>query len=529
MTVRVRFLLLASYAVVTFLSFPHPVAGGVLDLGWGIAWLGPALLVMGLQGLAPRRATGIGFLAGLAAHSAILHWIYIVTVDYGHAPVIVGLLAPVLLASYLAIFPALFGLGWALLARASLASPLAIALLWTADDHLRSILFTGFPWATIGYAQHENSALMALTAYTGVYGMCFATALGGAAIARAVSDWRTHGRPGGAVWCSLGALVAAHVLGFWLQSAPTVELETIRVGVLQGNVDQDEKWSPDRARSILAGYEELTLQAAAAGAEVILWPETSVPGSLEVDVGLRDRLARLSRDTGATLVLGAVGIVPGTGPEDPRRFYDSAYLVDPLEGFTDRYDKSHLVPYGEYVPLRGLLGMFVRAVASGMTSSDVSAGTGPRSVDVKLIRRASTLPAGVVICYELLFPDLVRRFVRDGAQVLFAITNDAWYGRTGAPYQFLAITAVRSAETRVWTARAANTGVSAFIDSRGRVRAQTAIFERAFLVQDVPLHPAPIGGSFYTRHGDVFVAACWAGLIAYALVGCVRRRTNATG
>jgi apolipoprotein N-acyltransferase len=136
--------------------------------------------------------------------------------------------------------------------------------------------------------------------------------------------------------------------------------------------------------------------------------------------------------------------------------------------------------------------------------------------------------AGVPICYELLFPDLVRRFVDDGAQVLFAITNDAWYGRTGAPYQFLAMTALRSAEARVWTARAANTGVSAIIDARGRVRSRTRIFERDWLAVDVPLRPAPIGGSFYTRYGDVFAWACWMGIAGLGLLGVSRRHRRAS-
>jgi apolipoprotein N-acyltransferase len=200
------------------------------------------------------------------------------------------------------------------------------------------------------------------------------------------------------------------------------------------------------------------------------------------------------------------------------RYYDSAYLVAPDGVFTARYDKSHLVPFGEYLPLRPLLGPFVEAVARGIASNDVTAGATPRALVLPVGEpRGRTIRGGVPICYELLFPDLVRRFVGDGAEVLLAITNDAWYGRTGAPYQFLAMTALRSAETRVWTARAANTGVSAIIDARGRVRAQTRIFERDLLVADVPLRPAPLGGSFYTRHGDVFATACW---LAVAAGGC---------
>jgi apolipoprotein N-acyltransferase len=129
----------------------------------------------------------------------------------------------------------------------------------------------------------------------------------------------------------------------------------------------------------------------------------------------------------------------------------------------------------------------------------------------------------VPICYELLFPDLTRRFVGDGAGLLLAITNDAWYGRTGAPYQFLAMTAVRSAENGVWTARAANTGVSAIIDSQGRVRSRTRIFERDFLVGDLPLRASPLGGTFYARNGDLFAYGCWVVIVALAAVGAVRR------
>jgi apolipoprotein N-acyltransferase len=205
----------------------------------------------------------------------------------------------------------------------------------------------------------------------------------------------------------------------------------------------------------------------------------------------------------------------------PSEFYDSAFLVDPQGAFTDRYDKSHLVPFGEYVPLRAWLGRHLSAVARGIAALDVSAGPGPRAVEIP--GAGGGARAGVPICYELIFPDLVRRFVGDGAQILFAITNDAWYGRTGAPYQFLAMTALRSAENRVWTARAANTGVSAIIDAGGRVRSRTRIFERDLLVADVPLRAAPLGGSFYARHGDVFAAGCWAGVGGLAAAGLVRR------
>ena len=265
----------------------------------------------------------------------------------------------------------------------------------------------------------------------------------------------------------------------------------------------------------------------------MVWPETAVPGSPERDPELAERLAALARETRTTLVAGAVGLAWSRGGAAPR-YFDSAFVIDSSGAEEERYDKAHLVPFGEYLPFRDLLGHFVEAVARGVADTDVSRGRGPRALSIPIPEDHAApgapwaaLPAGVPICYELLFPDLVRGFVGGGAQLLLAITNDAWYGRTGAPYQFLAITALRSAENRVWTARAANTGVSAFIDHRGRVVSQTRIFERDLLVADVPLRPSPAGGSFYTRHGDWFAWGCWAAVAVLAARRLRARRITA--
>jgi len=234
------------------------------------------------------------------------------------------------------------------------------------------------------------------------------------------------------------------------------------------------------------------------------------------------------------LVAGALGFA--VDDDGRRQFWDSAFVWDAEGRLVDRYDKAHLVPFGEYVPLRDLLGRFVEAIARGTADTDVSAGPDARALAIPLGDGAPgpdgagserALRVGVPICYELLFPDLMRRFAADGAEALFAITNDAWYGRTGAPYQFLAITALRAAESRLWTARAANTGVSALIDPRGRVREQTQIFERDVRVGEIVLRPAPHGGSFYVRHGDWFAWSCWAASAILLIAARVRRRKAA--
>jgi apolipoprotein N-acyltransferase len=504
---RARTALLAGYAVATFLAFPHPLAGRVLDLGVVFAWLAPACLIAGLHGLAPRAAAKRAFAAGLVAHTGVLHWIYVVTVTYGHAPPIAGVLAPAGLAAYIAAFSAAFGAAAGRLSARGAAGPLALAATWTALDHLRSFALSGFPWATLGYAQHANPALLGLAPWAGVYGLSFASVLGGAALAELARDRRSRRAA-----LALAGVAALHLAGA-LSGARTPGDDgapTVRVAVLQGNIDQGVKWSPAWVERTLRIYEDLTRRAAQRGADLVVWPETAVPGSLDLDPALRARVLGLARETGASLVVGGVGIEKGAGGP---RYFDSAFHVEASGRVADRYDKAHLVPFGEYVPLRDWIGRVASAIARGIAPGDVARGSGPRALALA-DREGGAVPAGVPICYELLFPDLVRRFVGSGAAVLLAITNDAWYGRTGAPYQFLAITALRSAENRVWTARAANTGVSAFIDARGRVQERTAIFEEGLLVRDVPLRPAPAGGSFYTRHGDVFAWACWIGAAA---------------
>ncbi len=504
---------LAGYALVTFLAFPQPWGDRVVDLGAVLAYLSPAALLLCVRGLSPRRALRWGFAAALAGHALVLHWIYVVTVVYGHGPPPVGVVAVLGLAAFVAAFPAGFAAGSAWLRARGADGPLCLAALWTLCEYLRGVAFSGFPWAGLGYALHLDPRLMELAPFAGVYGLSFAAALGGAALADLLG-----GRPRRAA-LGLAVLAALHAVGAVLDAGHRpLEGPGLRVAVVQGNIDQGAKWSPEWADRTLGRYEELTLRAAAQGAQVVVWPETAAPGSPDVDPVLRSRLVALAQASGATLVVGAVGI-DGYDPGRPEtrataRFFDSAFLIDAQGRFQDRYDKSHLVPFGEFVPFRALLGRFVKAVATGIASGDVTPGAAPRALFLEPAQHPEPrVSVGVPICYELLFPDLMRRFVGDGAQALLAITNDAWYGRTGAPHQFLAMTALRSAESRVWAARAANTGVSAFIDEQGRVRSRTRIFERDLLVADLPLRSPERPRTFYVRHGDVFVLAGGLGLI----------------
>lgn len=526
-----------AFALTTFFSFPHPVPAffgvprqeWVLDLGIGLGWLVPLCWFLMLDGLSLRRAAKYGFWVGLGTYSLFLYWIYVVTVRYGGAPPLIGVFTPVGAALYFAFFTTLFAVGWRWLASCGFDGVLCAALLWTVVDHLRTFAFTGFPWALLGYSQHQNFFLVTWAPWIGVIGISFVVALGSAALADLVRAFtvRTARRlVRSETIVSLICVVLLLVFGalrvaFFEKLPPAAE--TLRIAIAQGNIDQGDKWSPEWADRTLQIYESLTRQARDAGAQVVLWPETAVPGPLSPDTFLHERVTRLARETGLTLVVGAVAFEETS---DDLLVFDSAYMVRSDGDLVERYDKSHLVPFGEYLPFRKWLGRFITAIARGAAFADVTAGPGPRPMRLPL---QPALTVGVPICYELIFPDLVRQFVTQDTRALFALTNDAWYGRSGAPYQFLAITALRSAETGLWTARAANTGVSAIIDPRGRIVQRTPLFERSLLVYDLPLRDTKERRTFYVRFGDWFAGGCWLSLFGVVAVALWRQRSQQMG
>lgn len=506
----VRRALLALYAVSLFMAFPQELPGGlVFDGGWLFAWIVPAALVAGIAGLTPRRAAHEAFVASLVAHWAIFYWFFVVTVRYGGLPAALGVITPLLPTLYFAALSAAFAWGWARFVRDGPFPIVVGAMLWVALDWVRAhFVLGGFPWSTLGYALHLDAPLLAWTRWTGVYGLSFVAAAAGIALAGAALE-RSRGRVR-ALAITAGAVALAHGAGLAMGPVELGSPVTVRIAAVQGNIDQGQKWDARVRDRILETYLRLSGEAAERGASWIVWPETAVPGLVEADPALRARIERFARERGVAMVIGGTGVEIDLEARRFSAFYDSAFLVDRTGAVLDRYDKTHLVPFGEYVPLRAALGRFFQALATGLSSTDVSAGEAPRAMAIPPEDASRPLlRAGVPICYELLFPQLVRRFVADGAGVLLAITNDAWYGRTGAPHQFLALTALRAAENGRWVVRAANTGISAIIDARGRVRQASPLFEEAVLVADVPV-ASGAAPTFYTRMGDVFAALCIA-------------------
>ncbi len=503
---------LALYAALTLFSFPHELPGGIaFDLGWIFAWFGPAALIVGIEGLAPRRAAWLAFLASLAGHVVLFHWFFVVTVKYGGMPSWLGVFSPLVPSLYVSLFSALFAWTWTRVG-ATAGLPIGMgAMFWVAVDWARGHFLGGFPWATLGYALHLDAPLVGWTRWCGVYALSFFAVAVGIALGRVWLHRDAATIRGLAL--TVGCVVAAHGVGFWASQDDSDSSVTVRIAAVQGNIDQGQKWDTERRDRILDTYLRLSREAAENGAQWIVWPETAVPGLLEADPVLRERIGLLAREHNVSLIVGGTGVEFDPISRRFSAFFDSAFIIDPTGRVLERYDKTHLVPFGEFVPLRGLFGRFFQSLARGLSTTDITAGSFPRTLSIERAREeGAPLRVGVPICYELIFPHIVSQFGANGAGVLLAITNDAWYGRTGAPHQFLAMTTIRAAENARWTVRAANTGISAIIDSSGRVRQSSRLFEEAVLVADVPVATlaAP---TFYARFGDVFAGMCVFGSV----------------
>ncbi len=486
------------------------------DLGW-IAFAGWAPLLLALGRARSREAAGLGFAAGFVFYLATIWWVINTMTTYGRMPLVLSLVTLVLLggilAGYTAAFAWLMALGPERLGLPDGARPFVAAALWTALELLRTYLFSGFPWALLGYTQYREPTVRLLSAAIGVYGISALILLVNGALAEIVARavrrhdgprrWRRCALPG-AVIVAVAVGSVAYARGMWhdVTGGPA-----FRVGLLQGNIDQSVKWDRRYQAQTLGTYERLGRRAAAERPALIVWPEAAVPFLLRWEPELGGRVGAFVAETGVPMLIGS----PDKGEDG--LLYNSAFLVRPDGEIVGRYDKRHLVPFGEYVPLQRVF-FFLDKLVTGI--GDFGRGR-VATVFGEAGRRFS-----VMICYEVIFPAEVREFAQAGAAFLVNITNDAWFGRSGAPYQHLAMAVMRAVENGSYLVRAANTGVSAVIEPTGAIAVQTPIFVEAAVVGTIR---AREGTTPYTRYGNVVAWACAAlsALYAVALLRPPRR------
>ena len=435
------------------------------------------------------RAFFLGLVTGAVYFTGTIYWTTEVMAVFGQLKFFVAVLINAALVAYMSLFTALFAVVMRrLVVRLGSAALPAAPLVWVSTELGRTYLFTGFPWVLLGYSQMKVLPVAQLASIFGVYGVSalVATVSAAAAVIVVRSDRRRF------IPLAVALLLVMAVAGWGSlrlnASALTRTGEPLRVGILQGNVNQAEKWDRKRADDIFADYVKKTEEAIAAKAQVVVWPESSTPFSFEDDIQATAQLRELVRRSGVPLLLGSDQIEHGPS----NKYYNAAFLTRPDGSTAGVYRKMHLVPFGEYVPMKEV---FFFAAPLVEAVSDFSPG------ETGVLLPLKGHPVSTAICYEVVYPALVRAFVQSGSELLFTITNDAWFGRTSAPYQHFEQAAMRAIENGRYLVRAANTGISGVVDPYGRVLAESGIFEPAVMVEEVRFVSAR---TIYTRIGDAF-------------------------
>jgi len=450
-----------------------------------------------LRPASPWQGFLMGYACGILWYAGTCYWIYDTMRHFGGLNAAEAVLALFLFCCYLGLYHGLFGLLFSLLAGSArdFRRPLVIApFLWVAVELARTRI-TGFPWCLLGIAQVDNIALSRIASSTGVYGISFEIVLVNVALAAAFLVPREKR---GAMLAA--ALAAAAVLQAGrLIDAPPAKADHAAL-LVQQNIPVSAEWTPAYLQQTLQDLTELTVQSAVSNAvakpDLVVWPESPAP-FFSNDTRFRDVISTIARDTKTWIIAGSIGTSSAAGEGGQTSpVFNSAAWVSPSGQWTARYDKIHLVPFGEYLPFPGLF-----SFAGGLTKEvgEFRHGTSRRPLD------AVDKRLGVFICYESIFPDEVRQFADQGAQVFVNISNDGWYGDSGAWAQHLNQTRMRAIENNRWLLSATDTGLTASIDPLGRIVARIPRKERTALVAP---YAVTFATTFYTRHGDWFAYGC---------------------
>ncbi|MFZ5449347.1 MAG: apolipoprotein N-acyltransferase [Thermodesulfobacteriota bacterium] len=466
-------------------------------------------LFWALRGKSLKAGFWLGLVSGLAHYLALLYWIVYVTHVFGKLPLVVAMGILLLLAGYLSLYTAMWGLGIAWGAARGLGLIWWAPALWVTLEMGQTYIISGFPWDLLGNGLFLHPLLLQLADITGVYGLSFLIVLVNATLYRLAFPVRGKTAPVKQAAVVALILIAWVAYGYYRMGRVddlAAASPKIKVAVCQGNLKQGEKWKKEMVLTTLDRYAELTRQVK--GAQLVIWPETAAPFFFMRTPDLDAKVRDIAKDSGAYLLFGSPAMELTSEGE---RYFNRAFLLNPQGETIGTYDKAHLVPYGEYVPLRRFFPFIGKMVPMVGDFAE-----GPVGATVSLPDGA----IGPLVCYESIFPYLSRAQVANSARLLVNITNDAWFGKTAAAYQHLSMAVIRAVENRVCLARAANTGISAFIDGAGRILWQSQLYVPDAHAVELAWLP---GGSLYTRMGDVFAWVCII-ICGLAVIFARRRR-----
>jgi apolipoprotein N-acyltransferase len=490
-----------------FFSFPM----------WGngiMAWIALIPLFFALKDATPRAGFRIGFLAGFIAHIGIFYWIVYVVVNYGYLPIYAGVAAMLLLSAYLSIYTACFAMGVSFLKRKGIPLFVSAPLLWTVLEFSRSHLLTGFPWGNLAYSQYLYTSIIQVSDITGIYGVTFAIVLINAVLYDLLSEKRKTRRIVFETFFAAAVITAILLYGH-IRMTEIDDLSEkapgLSVALIQGNIEQSVKWDPLYQSQTIDIYSSLSRDSIPTGNGLIVWPETAAPFYFQRPGPLQEAVVDIARTSGSMILFGSPSYEEEKGTI---HYMNSAYLLGSDGTLGGRYDKVHLVPYGEYVPLRRFF-PFIGKLVVGVGDFKVGKGFYPLTIAGRRL--------GVLICYEGIFPEAAREYKKEKVGFLVNITNDAWFGRTSAPHQHLSMTVFRAIENRLFLVRAANTGISAIIDPKGAIVANTGLFERTILKGDIKMIDEK---TCYAAYGDAFVYLCAIILLILTISTTQRRKKH---
>jgi apolipoprotein N-acyltransferase len=456
------------------------------------------LLVLAASARTWREAARWGLLAGTLANLLLFYWIAYTVAVPGRLGWIAGGISALLVAAYVGVYVSVAAAcSFRLRSSFGDAGLLAFPPAWVAVEYGRSVLFTGFPWMLLGYGLAERPMLRQAADLAGMHGLGFLLAASSVFVYLAGAAAARGSRRGALLPLAGVAAIAAFLGAYAIYRQGEAEGRPPRppgivAGIAQGGIDQSVKWDAAYQRETLEIYRSLTLEAKTQGASVIVWPETAAPFFYGWEAALSAAVDNAAAEAGVPILFGA----PWFDPSGGGKYFNSVFHIDRRGVALGRYDKRRLVPFGEYIPLKKLL-FFLRKLTAG--EQDFSPGTGPALFEVQGTR------AGASVCYEALFPEIIRDGVREGAGWLVNVTNDAWFGDTVAPHQHLAMARMRAVEFRRPMVRAANAGISAIFDERGEAAQRIGLFRKGVAVGEI--FPGR-SETLYAKTGEIFGISC---------------------
>jgi apolipoprotein N-acyltransferase len=481
-------------------SFPK------IGMAW-LSWFALVPLLVSLRSLSFRNGFWLGFIAGLVHYLTLLYWVAYTMETYGNLPLYLSVVILFLLSGYLALYIGLFAAGVIRMGSRPFICFWLIPVLWVSLEYIRSFIFSGFPWGFLGHSQFDSLHLVQISDILGVYGISFLIGISNSALLMVFLSLTGKSWQGESLHKRVAAeslsifaiiLTLAWSYGIWrikITDKQATLSDSVNLAIVQGNIDQTIKWDPSFQKETTKKYIDLSLSIPGDKPDLVVWPETATPFYFLLNTGLSEMVLKGIQGTGTTFLIGSPSFIR---KEKKVEYYNSAYLIDPSGKVNGKYDKAHLVPFGEYVPFKKWLPFLGKIVEQVGDFRPGKKGDTLHWKNTKL---------GIQICFEIIFPQLSRIMVKNDAGLLVNITNDAWFGTTSAPYQHFSMAVFRAVENRRALIRSANTGISGFVDPAGRIIATTPLFRDATLTRSVPIMKTK---TFYTRFGDLFAMVCLA-------------------